>query len=302
MREYSNAGNIIPETNNRDYLISMVPIFNSTQLRLATTVNKINRNFHITHINPENVLSAEFLIDSLTFKGNDVVFETNSPTCYTFEVNNTATIRVENQVDGEWVLLEEILHDGGNAFVNYKGLISATGQVRLVFTGDNFYNYRYVAMFDVPINRLDLIPVYKPYVEYPLPEDFYKLDYVDYDRPYALSHEYSQYKLDYRNAKEKYILIRYGARGAYTVNYFAYPAKFPVNEDNLEEFDAMPFEVPNECIPAIIDEAVSVLLSDENAYMSDTAKRDYYTSMNELERGVNYNKGKRKVRDVNGGW
>lgn len=306
MREYSNSGNLITEASNKDYLLSMIDIFNNTQMRLATTVNKISKNYEIAQANPKNLLGLDFSIDNKTFEGEDIFYEARSAKAYSFEVNNEATVYIEEYDGSEWNILETINHIAENVeFTRYKGLLtpsSTDNKIRIRFSGDSYYAYRYVALFGVTFADEDDIPYYAPYVPYDLPDDFYKLDYVDYERPHAKRTAYSLYKLDYLNSKDRTILIKYDANGSFIINYYAYPTKFPFDPDELTKYDDMEFDVPDECINSIIDETVSILLSDENAYMSDRSKRDYYISMNELQDNVNNNRGQRKVIDNTGGW
>lgn len=306
MREYSNSGNLITEASNKDYLLSMIDIFNNMQMRLATTVNKISRNYEISQFNPDNLLGYDFMRDTLAFEGSDISYSANGATAYSFEVNNDADIYIEEKVSDSWEILETINHTATDrSYTHYKGLITpsdSSNDIRIRFSGSTYYVYRYVALFGVSFSTVEDVPDYAPYVEYDLPDDFYKLDYVDNERPLAMRTGYSLYKLDYLNARDRKILFNYMAKGNFIINYYAYPTKFPFNPDNLGEYDEMEFDVPDECINSIIDEAVSVLLSDENAYMADRAKRDYYTSMNELDANRHDNLGTRKVIDNTGGW
>ena len=283
IREFSNAGRLVTPAQNADYFLSMPSQINDELMFLATTIRKNEVRYDISHFMPENQIGREEFTDRGRHFNEDVIYMSKGSQAYSFEVSNTATIFIEEeQTSDVWTVLETINHtsSAGDGYTNYKGRLTlqdAENMVRIRFSGDFYYLFRFVALFAENFANDDDVPAFAPYVEYNLPADFYQVNKVDWVRPKRTVDEYGRYRLKTENTNEKKLLFPWFAEGEFQVHYFAYPPTIP--DDATDDYTII---LADEFIPALIVRVASMLQIDENTYISETLNQEYITMYNNL--------------------
>jgi len=121
----------------------------------------------------------------------DIVFEAENVYDFYFEVDDTATIVIENYVEHEdeetgeitheWVELATIEHSNEQPFSEfkaYKGRMSADGTMvhaRLTFKGPYYYRYRNVCLHNVAYETDEKVPDYTGYRQHDIPKNLYQI-------------------------------------------------------------------------------------------------------------------------------
>jgi len=249
MGEYSNSGTLISESENKDYLLSITRLTNDALTQIATLGKTNNKAFDISQLNPSNRLGDNWN-EEIFHDVDDVIFQAVGSQAYSFQVGDTATVYIEEEILGVWTVKSTINHLGfdGVGYETYKGIIiptSLTNNVRIRFSGSYYYPIRWVALFK---EKFSNAIAYEPYVKYALPIDYYLLDSVKYLHANMQYEEYGAYQLDKPN---KCILFDWYARGEFKVNYFAYPTKLTVSDTNVHVADNEVIDIPDEFIEAL---------------------------------------------------
>ena len=142
---------------------------------------------------------------------------------YYFEVDNPATIYIEEEVSGTWTLRDTItVPESVVSFTAYKGVIplaSTSNSVRMRFSGSYPYNIRNRAFFANLFASASKVPDYTPYVTYIMPSDFYEIDKVINTTDNQIYND----TLDYRRVGRREIVFSYDTKGEIDAHYFKYP-------------------------------------------------------------------------------
>jgi hypothetical protein len=307
IREYSNSGEVITSTDNKDYLLSIIPLINLYQRELAITTHKIKKKYEISHNQPTNQLGLINWNESRVHTGGaDDNYSAQGSRAYSFQVAGYATVDIQEEIAGIWTTLTTITHTptDGEGYVTYKGLIAASdtnNMIRLNFAGDYRYSYQWVALFSDNFFSAAQVPLFQPYVPYDLPELYYMPDKVEWSHADRQLGEYSGYKMDYNNTSKK-ILINWYEKGNFIVRYFAYPTILEdPNPDNIEASDALTLDIADECLTPLVLRISSNLMRDENAYLADTYEIMHQIAKAELVQNDNYEVGEQGVI-LNSNW
>lgn len=109
----------------------------------------------------------------------DIVYEADGVCGYFFEVDDTATITIETESDGEWSTVKTISHSNLQPFsemVAYKGKISDTPvHARITFSGSYYYNYRNVCLHNVAFETDEKVPDYTGFRQHDIPKNLYQI-------------------------------------------------------------------------------------------------------------------------------
>ncbi len=306
MREYSNSGEVINISDNKDYLLSVVPLINLYQREIATTTNKIQKTFEISQNMPTNQLGLIYWEENQTHTNADKSYVATGSQAYSFQVSGYSTVYVEEETAPDvWATLVTITHTptAGEGFVTYKGLTGVSdiaNKVRIRFSGLYRYAFRWVALFEELYFSADEVPKFETYVPYEMPANFFNLDEVEWTHEARQYGGYMAYKWQvYENSKKR-LLINWYEKGEFIIKYFAYPTKITEpSADNVDEQDAVVLEIAEETIPALVHKIASTLLRDENPYMADTFSNLYDKSMDEVIGRSSYNQGNETVISTN---
>lgn len=110
---------------------------------------------------------------------SDIVYEADEVYCYSFDVDDTATVTVEVLDNDIWSVVETIDYTNEqpySEFKNFKGKISDTPvHARIVFSGAYYYHYRNVCLHNVCYATEDKVPCYTGYRQHDIPKNLYQI-------------------------------------------------------------------------------------------------------------------------------
>lgn len=299
IREYSTGGRIIAGGKNLDYTLSMNTFFDIAQKDIAK-YRRISTMFAITQNIIDSAISGgmrlhQHLEDDITYKS------TEGAKSYTLEVDKAATIYIEEETSTDvWSTLVTINHSSSNGFTRYKGLLVpsvSTNPVRIRFSGNYVYNYRYFALYNYAVSTEDEIPPYTPYIEYELNKKVYSIKHVDFTHDYKQNHRIGDYKFN-KLGDIGYISFKRELEGQFEVNYYKIPDDIPNNDDDPTLYDSTEFEVGEDAQKDMLFLVASMVTLDENAYLSESFKQDYYIKVNSFDSDDSSSTG--TVQDVYG--
>ena len=305
LREFSNAGQINDEGRNRDYLLSIPSFLNQVQREIATTVRKIAKVYDIAHNMPDNQFGRVEWYEEEVHDTEDRTFAATGSNAYSFQIAGTATVYIEEEINSVWTTLITInntfaLSEG---FTTYKGRITGitnpNNSIRIRFSGDYYYPFRWVALFTQKYATDAEVPAYEPYVPYDLPVDFFDVDTVIAtfnERQYV---EWSNYRFEQRDSNRKRILINWYERGEFQVHYWSYPTELVLDVDNLSSNNSYVIEIADEAIPAAVSKVAALLMVDEDLNIHDILMQDFYIQMNNVQQFDNRKNGFQVIQNIN---
>jgi hypothetical protein len=282
--ESTNNGVSIPKQKNADYLNRVIAIANDGLTEIVTTAKRKSKTIKISQnpIQPIGGLASGF--DVVQFMGNDITNNVGlNATAYYFEVDNTATIYVEEENPvGVWNVLQTIQNTVKGLYTPYKGLINGTSgrNKRLRFSGLYTYNIKNVGLFNKPFETITDIPDYVPYKIYELPDDFYMLKDVKLESLRNITATQ-----DFYNEAQKTLRLNYYFSNQIDINYYAYPTLIPddATDDTIIDIDQLGFNVLAYYVASIVknDEDVTMSTVFQNMYETKLARlmnQDLYSS------------------------
>lgn len=241
-----------------DYIPKMPGYFDAAQ-KEAALVKPIRKSYVIAQKNPTNLLGKESLFLSLQeHSKEDVIYECIGANSYYFEVDDIATIYIEEMDGTTWGVVEEINHEESTP-KTYKGIFETSTdgiKTRIRFSGDYYYTFRNVAMWDRPFSSVDKIPNFGEFSYYQMPQDFYKIEKITKDGNIVNGYYWENPKL---------LRLNYYDNGEYLVQYQAYPTS--IDEDTPDEYE---FEVDieaQEALPYYVA-AYCVVTEDQQYYVN----------------------------------
>ena len=298
IREYSNAGVIASGADIDDYKLSIIPLLNIYQKKMAVETNKLKKIYKIAHFMPDNQIT-EFIENEThetTDTDNDITYEAGGSQAYSFQVSGTATVYIEEKINDVWTTLSTISHTttSGNGFTTYSGKTNVgdtSNDVRIRFSGTFRYPYRWVALF---ADNFATPPEYAPYVAYDLPSSFYQKNRVDWTFKREQFTDYGDYRFDEYEIDTKRIYIKWEDEGEINVHYYAYPTLIP-EDGTIGQYDSTTIDMPDEAVPTLVDYIASDLMGDENAYLSDKFRNQASENSINLQINSNYTQGRQGV-------
>ena len=236
-------------TDDEDIELKLNNLFNVAQIEAS--INKpIKKAYKITQNIPSNQISDKNTIDELySHTDEDVVFK-GIGKCYHFMLKGNAKISIKQRGMDD-ITIETKTND---EFKRYKGFTTGTGEITITFTGEYYYQIKNVAIWNVRYQNITEIPNYQKFIEYELPDDFYKLEHVEFN---GKSMEQSE---NY-DIKNRIFLVDNQNIGEYVIYYHAFPET--ITKDTNDDYE---FEVDLDiqaCLPYYV--AGDVLKSDVSA-------------------------------------
>ena len=219
----SNGGIKITDAENADYLLRAIPFFDQAQKQIAQ-YSKIHAVKHISRYPETNLLGDNQTWDMIRHANADL----SNTICvggqaYYFEVDNPATIYIEEEVSGVWTVRDTItVPESVTSFTAYKGVISldsVLNSVRMRFSGSYPYSIRNRAFYANLYASASKVPDYTPYVTYTMPSDFFEIDKVINTTDNQIYND----TLDYRRVGRREIVFSYDTKGEIDAHYFKYP-------------------------------------------------------------------------------
>lgn len=239
INEYSTDGAIISEQENLDYLLKHNQFANKVQFELAKLI-KIPAVYKITQNPIPNQLGLLFGFDVKQYRPDegDYILTAVGTKSYYFEVDNIATVYIEENINGVWTVKETISNTTKGQFTAYKNLISlvnTTNEVRIRFSGSYVYNIRNTAMFKYTFPTASDIPIYKPYTYYDMPSDFMELDEIVQEGNERVYRE----TLEFYWENRKRLRLNYYDVGSFDVHYWRYPTKITDSTPDTYEYEVI---------------------------------------------------------------
>ena len=164
--ELSNKGVTISADKTKDMELKAIRFLSMAQREIYDMGNYFGEFTHI-QTSYENQLDDNF--DIKTFTGTNYTTDGVQAQAYYFEVDDDATVTIQEQIGDNWVTLEVLTCTSSNAFTPYRGTVTTSRNIRLVFSGSTFYHYRNIALWDIPFKT---VPDYGEWIQVELPDDF----------------------------------------------------------------------------------------------------------------------------------
>lgn len=275
MAEYSIDGVEISAAENADYLNRMNRFCDISQKEVAQ-VKKIHAVFSISQ-NP--VKSQIGLLQGFEIKQHlttDIIDEQIGTKAYYFEVDNVATIYIEELTSAGWVVLETIQNTVKRQFTAYKGLITASSpsnKIRIRYSGLYPYNIRNRAMYEYSFPTASDVIDYRPYVKYQVPSDFMEIQRVMETADPRVYRNMIDYYWEGRNT----FVVNYYYAGSFDIHYYRYPTTITKDtpatyelEVDVQAQEAIPFFIASRC------------LMDENPTLAIQLMNEYQTKLSRL--------------------
>lgn len=266
INQYSIAGQNIPSSynNQQDYILRMTALINDAQNYIATTTKKIFAQYVITQTPIPNILSGDTR-ETKTHLNTDISYHVDSAKAYYFEVSGDATVSIKTKNGTQIIECEQ---GDTSEFKAYKGLITDTEDVTLIFGGQYPYSFRNVALYNQNFKTENDIPSNALYQEYIMPLNFYQL--VGRGIPYTGKNKYCLTH-DYEWRGKKTLMLRSDLVGEWKIDYYKYPTAITDSTEDGYILDV--YEEAVWCIPYYVA-AHLVMQDDANAA---------YTLLNEWE-------------------
>lgn len=272
--QYSTRGTVVgnTDTNLVDYLNKMPYYIDSVQKEIATTQKFIKKSFNIVHSYPENLVTGN-TFDIQNHTTEDVSFYAIAKS-YTFEVSGTAEVYIESlDADDVVTQLEYLYIDAVNGFEVNSGILYNipvdSANIRIRFSGDRFYNYRNVAMFEY---EFDDVPKYARFTLHDMPSDFFKMAKITIEKQ-GMVKAFSDFEITHINQ----LMINYYTDGNIKVDYYAYPTTI-----DADTADTVELEIDTEAQEAIPYKVAGLLLHLENPGAYGTLLQQYYAIITNL--------------------
>jgi hypothetical protein len=276
--QYSTRGTVVgnTDTNLVDYLAKMPYYIDSVQKEIATTQKFIKKSINIIHSYPDNLITGG-TFDIQNHTTEDISFYAIAK-AYTFEVHGTAEVYIESLDEDDVVTQLEYLYiDSVDDFEINSGVIYNipldSVNIRIRFSGDRFYNYRNVAMFEY---EFDDVPQYSRFTLHSMPSDFFKMAKITIEKQGILK-MFTDFEITHTNE----LMINYYIDGTIKVDYYAYPTTI-----DSTTLDTAELEIDIEAQEAIPYKVAGLLLHLENPGAYGTLLQQYYAIITNLTKNT----------------
>lgn len=275
MAEYSIDGVEISAAENADYLNRMNRFTDIAQKEISQ-VKKINAVFSISQ-NP--IKSQLGLLQGFTIMQHltkDIIDEQIGTKAYYFEVDNVATIYIEESTASGWVVLQTIENTVKRQFTAHKGLIAASNpsnKIRIRYSGLFPYNIRNRAMYEYSFPTASDVIDYRPYVKYQVPSDFMEIQKVIETSDPRVYRSMIDYYWEGRNT----FVVNYYYNGSFDIHYYRYPVT--ITQSTIDTYELEVDVQAQEAIPFFV---ASRCLMDENPTLAIQLMNEYQTKLSRL--------------------
>lgn len=275
MAEYSVDGVVVSDGENADYLIRMNRFADVAQKEIAQ-VKKIHASYSISQNPVRSQLGLLQGFEVIQHTNEDIIDEYPGTKSYYFEVDNVATIYIEENVNGTWTNLKTINNTTKGQYTTYKGnltLSNSSNHVRIRYSGTYVYNIRNRAMYEYAFPTDSDVPDYRPWVKYQVPADFMELQKV------MQTFDVRQYKemIDYYWENKRTFVTNYYYSGSFDIFYYRYPTTIDSTTS-----DSYEFEVDVEAQEAIPFFMAAHAIIDENQVLGIQLLNEYETKLSRL--------------------
>ena len=207
------------------------------------------KTFELSCFRKINLLGDLDSFTAVEHKDTDLTYEADGANCFYFGVDSAADVYIEQLSNGSWVSVSGTYIDEQNkvptaftglisantstaSFNYYKGIITATGKVRIRFSGNYYYRQNCRALCPYKFISASKVPDFKAWYKIDLPADFKSRTQV--------VNEYTmwQYEQDTQAKWEgKEFYIQFGYEGIIRIKYIPIPVEITSLTQTLEVDD-----------------------------------------------------------------
>ena len=262
------------------YLNTMPEAANEGLLRLMSRGKPLVKKYTLTYDMPDNIFSYQSF-DTIFIRDEDIDINGIKSKAYYFEINNNATIDIQEKTDEIWSTVKTINHIASVAgsYEMYKGLIDNEDEkdIRIVFRSNGYiYSIRNVALYNVNFRTEDEVFNNTKKQKYDLRTlitDFYDIISIEYER----EERKGQYNSDYTLEEDGILIIDSRRKGNFIITYKAYPVKLTATTA-----DTYRFTQPSEMIAILPLYIASELYKDDDAALATQYRNQFETELENI--------------------
>lgn len=225
---YSADGQILLASDVADYKLALNDFLNTAYFK-SLQYDPVEAVFSITQNTIPNLLNV---YDSFNLKqhlSDDVIVSATGVKSYYFEVDHPCSVFLEESIGGVWINLATVVVTGITSFTAYSGLVTPSNianTVQMRFSGSYPYNIRRTALYGYTFASVTDVPKFMPYVSYPLPSDYIRLNKLVQNSDDRMHQTMIDYSIEKRN-----LLINYFYSGSFDAFYFKRPNPLVLDTD-----------------------------------------------------------------------
>lgn len=225
---------VISQSDTVSYKVRTPGILTMLQAELIKQ-GDIFSTYEVSNYPVENLLGYISNFEVEPFEGDELTYIANEACkAYYFEVDNDATVYVEDY-NGAWNTLATITATPtASGFTAYKGVVTPTSgatKSRLRFAGSYYYRTLNRALYGVPFASADDVPDYRPWFPITMPSDFKSVNEVVEEFPQRQYSNTATYKWEGRNK----LYMNYYFMGRLRIIYRPVPGTIALPEDPADE-------------------------------------------------------------------
>lgn len=228
---YSADGQILPASDVADYKLAFNDFLNTAYYK-AIQYDPVETVFSITQNSIPNLLNVYDSFNLVQHLDADYIVSAIGVKSYYFEVDHPCSVYLEESIDGVWVNLATVVVTGTTSFTPYSGLITPSNianTVRMRFSGSYPYNIRRTALYGYAFASVADIPKFQPYISYPLPSDYIRLNKLVQNSDDRLHQTMIDYSIEKRS-----LVLNYFYSGSFDAYYFKRPNPLVLDTDTPE--------------------------------------------------------------------
>lgn len=262
------------------YLNGMPSVANEALLRLMSVGKPLVKKYSLSYDIPDSIFDYQsYETEQITT--NDLEIQGNASKAYYFEINNDATIYIQ-QYTTEWETISTITHTATKygVYETKKGLIDNENKnpIRLLFKADDYvYSVRNVALYNINFKDTNNIYNNTQKQKYDLAElidDFYDIISVEFEK----EDEKNKYNSNFILEEDKTLVFDTKMKGNFIITYKAYPEKI-----TSTTADSHTFEMPSEMIALLPLYIASELYKDDDISVATTWRNQFEVALSEIE-------------------
>lgn len=226
---------LLSESDTISYKVKTPGLLTLLQAELIKQ-GDIYSSYEMSNYPVTNLLGYNSEFDIRTFEGTEFTREcAGSAKSYYFEVDDDATVYIEDFTAG-WNTLATInAAPTSSGFTSYSGIVTPTAgatRSRIRFGGSYYYRTVNRALFGVPFASAGDVPVYQPWVKKQMPSDFKSVNEIIEEKCQSYSQS-SAYKWEGRRD----LYMDYYFEGKLRIVYRPVPSVVTLMTDTLQVDD-----------------------------------------------------------------
>lgn len=228
INSYSADGITLPLSDTADFRLACNDFINTAYYK-AIQYDPIEAVFSITQNAIPNLLNVYSSFNLVQHLDADYIVSATGVKSYYLEVDHPATIYFEESIGGAWTNLATLNVSNITSFTAYRGLLtpsSSLNTVRIRFSGPYPYNIRRTALYGYTFASVSDIPKFQPYISYPLPDDYIRLNKLVQNSDDRMHQTMIDYSIEKKN-----LLINYFYSGSFDAFYFKRPNPLVLDTD-----------------------------------------------------------------------